>query len=259
VRHRGFGKVGATLFRGGWDAVGEAEAALLGGPGLVGGVGLEGVDGVLGEAGGAAAVDLGEEASSFSFVGVFLGAVLALLAGVGWALAVLDELLHEGFVGLVTGDELGDGGEWAEVGIEGEVVDGDGAVVFLFGGPGFEGGLFREVGGGDLEGVEDEAGAAGIDGVGGDAGDDVVEGDLDGGAVLDEGDGDGFEAGVAGGRLVAAAVAGVVVEAEGLAAEGDGAAAEAVDADVAALEAAGFGLGFRRFSGRFSWWDTPWV
>jgi hypothetical protein len=222
---------------------------------------LVGVEGWVlgGQAGGAAAVDLGLEAAAFGFVGVDAGAVCALFAAVGRALAVLDELLHEGLVGLVVGDELGDGGEGAEVGIEGEVFDGDGLVVGLFGGPGFEGGLFGEVGGGDLEGVEDEAGAAGIDGVGGDAGDDVVERDLDGGAVLDEGDGDVFVLGVAGGRLVAATVAGVVVEAEGFAAQGDGAAAEAVAADVAALEAAGFGLGFGGFWVGFHGGIPPWV
>ena len=74
---------------------------------------MVGVDGVLGEAGGAATGDFGHEAAAFGFVGVGGGAPLADFAAVGRALAVLDELLHEGFVGLVLGVDGGDGGERA--------------------------------------------------------------------------------------------------------------------------------------------------
>jgi len=46
------------------------------------------------------------------------------------------------------------------------------------------GGGFGEVEAGDLESVEEEAGAAGVDVVGGDALEDFADGGLDGGAVF---------------------------------------------------------------------------
>jgi hypothetical protein len=46
--------------------------------------------------------------------------------------------------------------------------------------------LFGEVEAGDLEAVEEEAGAAGVDVVGGDALEDFADGGLDGGAVFRE-------------------------------------------------------------------------
>src|SRR3982074_104782 len=50
------------------------------------------------------------------------------------------------------------------------------------------GGLrFGEVEAGDLEAVEEEAGAAGVDVVGGDALEDLADGGLDGGSVFGEG------------------------------------------------------------------------
>jgi len=45
-------------------------------------------------------------------------------------------------------------------------------------------GWFGEVGGGDLEAVEEQAGALGVDVVGGDAAQDFADGELDGGAVF---------------------------------------------------------------------------
>ena len=42
-----------------------------------------------------------------------------------------------------------------------------------------------EVGAGDLQAVEEDGGAFGVEIAGGDAAEDVVEGDLDGGAVVD--------------------------------------------------------------------------
>ena len=72
---------------------------------------------------------------------------------------------------------------------------------------------FGEVGTGDLEGVEEEAGAALADGVGGDAADDFADAALDGGAVFGEGH---VEGGFAAGRVGPAggAAGGVVVVAE---------------------------------------------
>src|SRR3979409_2711449 len=62
------------------------------------------------------------------------------------------------------------------------------------------GGLrFGEVEAGDLEGVEEEGGAAGVDVVGGDALEDLADGKLDGGSVFGEGNFEGGAAGLAGG------------------------------------------------------------
>jgi hypothetical protein len=52
--------------------------------------------------------------------------------------------------------------------------------------------VLAEVEAGDLEAVEKEAGAARIDGVGGDALEDFADGELDGGAVFGEGEGEGL-------------------------------------------------------------------
>ncbi len=92
-------------------------------------------------------------------------------------------MLHEDlFKGFFTGSfvELGLRGERAVGLVEGDFVDG-------VGGRGGFGG-FGEVGGGDLEGVEEEAGAAGVEFVGGDAAHEDADGGLDGGAVLGEGE-----------------------------------------------------------------------
>jgi len=63
---------------------------------------------------------------------------------------------------------------------------------------------FGEVGAGDLEGVEQQTGAAGVDLVGGEAADDLAEVELDGGAVV------GFEQGEGG--LAAGPVLGFAFE-----------------------------------------------
>ncbi|ADW70565.1 hypothetical protein AciX9_3561 [Granulicella tundricola MP5ACTX9] len=101
-----------------------------------------------------------------------------------------------------------------------------------------------EVGGGDLEAVEEEAGAAVVELVGGDAAQDLADGELDGGSVFGEWQ---IEGGVA--VLVCVTgcqvgawdgfAGGVVVVAEVLVAEGWTAAAASVGVDVAALVACG--------------------
>jgi hypothetical protein len=200
------------------------------------------------------AVDLGvvgvfflafeDEAGGFGAVGVEAIALLAALADPVGAVHEVHEALAEAGLLDFGRDDLVDGRERAEVGVEGEVFDGQEVDIFLVAPAGFgpEARLAGEVVRGDLEAVEDEAGAARVDGVCGDAGDDVADGELDGGTVLDEGDWDDGAELVAGGARAGASV-GVVVVAEGLAAEGDHAAAEAVGSDVAALEAAGGGRG----------------
>jgi hypothetical protein len=91
--------------------------------------------------------------------------------------------------------------------------------------------------GGDLEAVDEEPGALGIDGVAGHAAEDLGQGELDGGVVVEPVEGRELEAV---GRLAAAPVGkdrdavSVVVVAEGLAAERAGAATAAIDEDVAA-------------------------
>jgi hypothetical protein len=69
-------------------------------------------------------------------------------------------------------------------------------------------GGFGEVEAGDLEAVEEEAGAAGVDVVGGDALEDLADGVLDGGAVFGQGE---FEGGAAGSAGVGYGFAGGVV------------------------------------------------
>jgi hypothetical protein len=94
---------------------------------------------------------------------------------------------------------------------------------------------FGEVEAGDLEAVEEEAGAAGVDVVGGDAAEDLADGGLDGGAVFREGQ---VEGGAAAATLarVGDRLAGVaVVVAELFLAETWAGAAVSVGEDVAAL------------------------
>jgi hypothetical protein len=97
---------------------------------------------------------------------------------------------------------------------------------------------FGEVEGGDLETVEQQAGAALIEVVGGDALEDLGEGELDAGAVGELGDareGEGAEAGLAGRGVLDGAARGVVEVAEGLVAQAGRAAAATVGVDVTAL------------------------
>ena len=93
---------------------------------------------------------------------------------------------------------------------------------------------FGEVEAGDLEAVEEEAGAAGVDVVRGDALEDLADGGLNGGAVFRERE---FEAGAVGSGCGFSC--GVVVVAEVFAAQAGAAAAVAVGEDVAALVAFG--------------------
>jgi len=92
-----------------------------------------------------------------------------------------------------------------------------------------------EVGAGDLKAVEEDGGSFVVDVAGGDAGEDVVEGDLDGVAVID---GLHFEHAHAAGEWGVGKASAVVVVAEVVAAEGGRAAAVAVGVDVAAEVAA---------------------
>jgi len=106
------------------------------------------------------------------------------------------------------------------------------------------GGLrFGEVEAGDLEAVEEEAGAARVDVVGGDALEDLADGVLDGGAVFGERNLEGGAAAAAGAWVLSRFAGVVVVVAEIFSAEAWASAAVAVGEDVAALIAFGcFGL-----------------
>ena len=126
--------------------------------------------------------------------------------------------------------DLLDGGEVADERLGGDGFDGLGGGLLLLA----EG----EVGAGDLEAVEEDGGSLVVEVAGGDAGEDVVQGDLDGGAVVDGLHAE--DAGAACERRVGEALA-VVVVAEVLGAEGGRAAAVSVGVDVAA-EVAAFGV-----------------
>ena len=77
--------------------------------------------------------------------------------------------------------DFGSGSEDAQLGVSSDLVyDFDG---FGFG-VAMRGWWFGEVEAGDLEAVEEQAGAAGVDVVGGDALEDFADGVLDGGAIL---------------------------------------------------------------------------
>jgi hypothetical protein len=93
---------------------------------------------------------------------------------------LFEEDLFEGlFVGC--GMEFGDRGEWTV----GRVFDD------IFNRLNSLRGLFGEVGAGDLEAVEHEAGALVVDVVGGEAAEDFSDGELDGGAVFGFGQAEG--------------------------------------------------------------------
>jgi hypothetical protein len=117
-----------------------------------------------------------------------LGFVFKVLGFVFFPLAHEDLLEVEGLCGL---DELGAGGEVTVIRVFDELLDGD-----LGGlrGEGFA--LAREVESGDLEAVEEQAGAARVDLVEGDAAEGLGDGDLDGASVLNEGEGEGGAAGL---------------------------------------------------------------
>ena len=158
-----------------------------------------------------------------------------------------------GALGLV-GAELGGWGEEAVLGIEGDLGDDFGGLLARVG--------FWQVEAGDLEAVEEKAGAARVDVVGSDAAEDFADGLLDGAAVLRVGESEAGLAALAGGRVLDGAAGVVVVVAEGVGAFGtaDGwtAAAAAVGEDVAALEV--FGLGCFGLGCDDLWchvWDPP--
>jgi hypothetical protein len=104
---------------------------------------------------------------------------------------------------------------------------------------------FGKIEAGDLEAVEEEAGAAGVDVVGGDAAEDFDDGGLEGGAVVGiaHGEVEGRLAASPGSWILCGFAGGVVVVAEFFAAKADAAAAVAVGEDVAALVAFWFCLG----------------
>ena len=128
---------------------------------------------------------------------------------------------------------MGDFDFWSEDAEDG--IDGD----FFYGfgcGCGFALGL-GEVEAGDLEAVEEEAGAAGVDFVGGDALEDLAYGGLDGGSIFWEGQVEGGAAAAALFRVGDGFSGGVVVVTEFFVVQAGAAAAVAVGEDVAALEA----------------------
>ena len=94
---------------------------------------------------------------------------------------------------------------------------------------------FGEVEAGDLEAVEEQAGAAGVDVVGGDALEDFAYGLLDGGTVFRQRKVEGGAAASTLLRVGDGFSGGVVVVAEVFSAEAGAAAAMAVGEDVAAL------------------------
>jgi hypothetical protein len=119
------------------------------------------------------------------------------------------------------------------------------------------GGLAGEVEAGDLEAVEEEAGAAGVEVVGGDAAEDLANGGLDGAAVFGQGQVEGGLTGAALAGVERGAAGGVVVVAELFVmiisvAEAWAAAAVSVGEDVAALEAFG-GVGHWQAPSRAFW------
>ncbi len=112
--------------------------------------------------------------------------------------------------GFFIGPDLGGGGEVASFGVVGHFGHG---LDLLFGVG------FREEAGGDLEAVEEVAGAPGVDVVAGDALEDLAECELDGRAIFEFREGKGGAAAAAGAGVFDRAAGGVVVVAEVLVAE----------------------------------------
>ena len=147
----------------------------------------------------------------------------------GVSFPLLEEDLFEAFFagGLL---ELGLGGDGAVDGVEGDLVNGFNGLGVLE--------RLGEVAGGDLEGVEEESGAARVDPVEGDAAHDFADGGLDGAAVLGEREVDG---GLRGGvsdwlaEVFLRAPGGVVVIAEIFLPDRAAAATVAVGEDVPTL------------------------
>ena len=97
------------------------------------------------------------------------------------------------------------------------------------------GGLFGQVEAGDLEAIEEEAGAARVDVVGGDALKDFADGGLDGGTVFRQRQVEGGASAAASAWVFYWFSCGVVVVAELFLAEAWALAAAAVGEDMAAL------------------------
>jgi hypothetical protein len=157
----------------------------------------------------------------------------------------LDKEAAAGFFVVFVGGEFGDGGDGAEVRVEDKLFDeGAGRVILRGGGAGGAGGgerarLVGEEASDDLEAVEEATGAGGVEVVGGDAAENLGGDKKGGGAVLDDGEGEGLGgvevSELAGGGRGAAG--GVVVVAELLAAQRGRTAAAADGEDVTALKA----------------------
>ena len=157
--------------------------------------------------------------------GFFAGFLCGFGFGFG-AVELFDEPAAEGFVayGSVVRGSVGElGGEGAEGGVVDDLFDGGDVVGLLevsaaTGVAGLSPGrslVGREGEGGDLEAVEEQAGAARVEVVGGDVGEDLAEGGLDGAAVLDQRHLEGGLAGAAGFEAGDRVAGGVVEVAEG--------------------------------------------
>jgi hypothetical protein len=166
------------------------------------------------------------------------------------SMQVLEELSDYGKFSFFW-DDFGAGREGAEFGVDDKLFyqRGLGAVFFVGFAVAIEAGLgvaagwsgAGQVDAGDLEAVEEEAGAFGIDFVGGDAAEDLADGGLDGGAVFGVGQVEGGAAAAALARVGDGAAGGVVVVAEFFLAEAGAGAAASVGEDVAALVLLGGG------------------
>lgn len=101
-------------------------------------------------------------------------------------------------------------------------------------------GCAGQIDAGDLETVEEEAGAFGVDFIAGDAAEDFADGGLSGRAVLGEREAKLGLAGATATRVFDRAAGGVMVVTKFFVAEACAAAAASVGEDVAALEASDF-------------------